>query len=92
VEEPGGRVIRGVLEEVSFISTERGTFRRLTIRDPQAVDRETGYVIQVLRSCYFSQVCHNGAVVSETELQAMRGSRLEIRFLADNACEIRVVS
>lgn len=90
--EPGGRVIRGILEEVSLISTERGTSWRLTTRDPQAVDRETEYVIEMLRSCYFNEVYLNSAVVSETELQAMRISRLEIRFLADNACEIRVVS
>lgn len=92
MEEPGGRVIRGVLEEVSFISTERGTFRRLTIRDPQAVDKETGYVIEMLRSCYFNEVYLNGAPLSEAQSQTMRGSRLEIRFLAENASEIRVVS
>ena len=92
MEEAGGRVIRGVLDEASFIASERGVFKRLTIREPQSVDKETGYVIEMLRSCYFHEVYLAGEAVSEAQLRGLRGSRLEIRFLADNASEIRVVS
>ncbi len=92
MEESGGRAVRGVLDEASFISTERGTFKRLTIRESQSLDRDTGYVIEMLRSCHFHEVYFNGEAVSEAGLRELRGSRLEIRFLAANASEIRVVS
>ncbi len=84
------RLIRGVLEEVAVVTTDKGCYKRLTIRQPRAVDEETGIIIQTLRSMYFSQVYLDGKPVSEVELSGMRGSRLEVHFLADNACQIRI--
>ena len=56
------------------------------------MDKDTGYVIEMLRSCYFHEVYFNGEAVSEAGIRELRGSRLEISFLADNASEIRVVN
>jgi hypothetical protein len=84
------RLIRGVLEEAAIVTTDKGSYKRITIREPKAVDDETGIIIQTLRSMYFREVYINGQPASEGELLAMRGYRLEIHFLADNTCEIRV--
>lgn len=92
MEEAGGRVIRGVLEEAALITTDKGSYQRLTIREPRAVDEETGLIIKTLRTLYFREVYRNGSPLSELELLALRGSRLEIRFLADNTAEIRIIS
>lgn len=69
---------------------DKGSYKRITIREPKAVDEETGIIIQTLRSMYFREVYTTGKPVSEIELLAMRGYRLEIHFLADNTCEIRI--
>jgi hypothetical protein len=84
------RLIRGVLEEAVTVTTDKGAYKRITIREPKAVDDETGIIIQTLRSMYFREVYINGKLASESELLAMRAQRLEIHFLADNTCEIRV--
>ena len=84
------RLIRGVLEEAVIVTTDKGSYKRITIREPKAVDDETGIIIQTLRSMYFREVYINGKPASESELLAMRAHRLEIHFLADNTCEIRV--
>jgi hypothetical protein len=78
------RLIRGVLEEAAIVTTDKGSYKRITIREPKAVDDETG------RSMYFREVYINGKPASESELLAMRGCRLEIHFLADDTCEIRI--
>ena len=91
MEQDGNRLIRGVLEEAAIVTTDKGSYKRITIREPKAVDDETGIVIQTLRSMYFREVYINGKPVSEDELLAMRAYRLEIRFLADNTCELRVI-
>lgn len=90
LRQDGNRLIRGVLEEAAVVTTDKGSYKRITIREPKAVDDETGIIIQTLRSMYFREVYINGKPVSEGELLAMRGCRLEIHFLADNTCEIRI--
>lgn len=90
MEQDGNRLIRGTLEEAAIVTTDKGCYKRITIREPKAVDDETGIIIQTLRSMYFREVYINGKPVSEGELLAMRAYRLEIHFLADNTCEIRI--
>ena len=90
MKQNGGRFIRGVLEEVAIVTTDKGCYKRITIREPKAVDEETGIIIQTLRSMYFREVYLNGKPVSEVELSGMRGYRLEVHFLADNTCQIRI--
>jgi hypothetical protein len=85
----GERLLRGVLDEAAIVATERGSFKRLTIREPRAVDEETGTIIQTLRSMYFREVYLGGEPISEVELLSMRGTRIEIRFLADDTADIR---
>jgi len=90
LRQDGNRLIRGVLEEAAVVTTDKGSYKRITIREPKAVDDETGIIIQTLRSMYFREVYISGKPVSEGELLAMRGCRLEIHFLADNTCEISI--
>ncbi len=89
--EEGNRFIRGVVDEATVITTDEGTYKRITVIAPRAVDEETGMIIKTLRSMYFREVYLSGEPVSEVELLALRGYRIEIHFLAGNTAEIRVV-
>jgi hypothetical protein len=89
--QEGERLIRGVFEEAAVITTAEGSYRRLTIREPRAVDEETGMIIKTLRSLLFSQVYRNGEPLSESALLSLRGNRIEIHFLPENIAEIRLV-
>jgi hypothetical protein len=89
--EEGNRFIRGVVDEAAVITTDKGTYKRITVIAPRAVDEETGMIIKTLRSMYFQEVYISGESVSEVELLALRGYRIEIHFLADNTAEIRIV-
>lgn len=89
--EEGNRFIRGVVDEATVITTDEGTYKRITVIAPRAVDEETGMIIKTLRSMYFREVYLSGEPVSEAELLALRGYRIEIHFLAGNTAEIRVV-
>jgi hypothetical protein len=89
MEGGGERLVRGVLDEAAIVATERGSFKRLTVREPRAVDEETGTIIKTLRSLYFREVYLAGEPASEVELLSMRGSRIEIHFLPDDTAEIR---
>ena len=77
--------------EAAVIDTENGPRKRVTIRDPQAVDEETGTIIKTLRSLYFNEIYRGGEVISEAELLAMRDSRIEVHFLPGDAAEILVI-
>jgi len=89
--EEGNRFIRGVVDEAAIITTDKGTYMRITVIAPRAVDEETGMIIKTLRSMYFREVYLSGEPVSEVELLALRGYRIEIHFLAGNTAEVRVV-
>ena len=89
--EEGNRFIRGVVDEATVITTDEGTYNRITVIAPRAVDEETGVIIKTLRSMYFREVYLSGEPVSEVELLALRGYRIEIHFLAGNTAEVRVV-
>jgi hypothetical protein len=89
--EEGNRFIRGVVDEASVITTDKGTYKRITVIAPRAVDEETGMIIKTLRSMYFQEVYISSEPISEDELLALRGYRIEIHFLAGNTAEIRVV-
>lgn len=89
--EEGNRFIRGVVDEAAIITTDKGTYKRITVIAPRAVDEETGMIIKTLRSMYFQEVYIHGEPVSEVELLALRGYRIEIHFLAGNTAEIRIV-
>ena len=89
--EEGNRFIRGVVDEATVITTDEGTYKRITVIAPRAVDEETGMIIKTLRSMYFREVYLSGEPVSEVELLALRGYRIEIHFLAGNTAEVRVV-
>ena len=89
--EEGNRFIRGVVDEATVITTDEGTYKRITVIAPRAVDEETGVIIKTLRSMYFREVYLSGEPVSEVELLALRGYRIEIHFLAGNTAEVRVV-
>jgi len=89
--EEGNRFIRGVVDEATVITTDKGTYKRITVIAPRAVDEETGVIIKTLRSMYFREVYLSGEPVSEVELLALRGYRIEIHFLAGNTAEVRVV-
>ena len=86
------RFIRGVVDEASEISTDEGTYKRITVVAPKAVDEETGTIIKTLRSLYFREVYISGKPVSEVELLALRGYRVEINCLADSTAEVRIIS
>jgi len=86
----GDRFIRGVLDEAAVIATDRGSYKRITIREPRAVDEETGTIIKTLRSMYFCEVYISGEPVSEVTLLSMRGHRIEVHFLTDDTAEIRI--
>ena len=90
-EQEAERRVRGVLVEGAAILSGAGACKRITIRDPKAVDEETGTIIKILRSMYFDEIYSRGEPVSEVELLAMRGSRIEIHFLPGNAAEIRIM-
>lgn len=83
--------MRGVVNEVSVITTDKGAYKRITVVAPRAVDEETGTIIKTLRSRYFREVFVSGKPVSELELAALRGYRVEIHCLADNTAEVRVI-
>jgi len=85
------KLVRGVLDEAAMITTAKGSYKRLTIREPRAVDEETGMIIKTLRSMLFSEVYLNGEPLSETELLSLRGNRIEIHCLPENIAEIRLV-
>jgi hypothetical protein len=89
--EEAGRFIRGVVDEASVITTDKGAYKRITVVAPRAVDEETGTIIKTLRSLYFREVYMSGQPVSELELLALRGYRVEIHCLADNTAEIRII-
>jgi hypothetical protein len=89
--EEGNRFIRGVVDEASVITTDKGTYKRITVIAPRAVDEETGMIIKTLRSMYCQEVYISSEPISEDELLALRGYRIEIHFLAGNTAEIRVV-
>jgi hypothetical protein len=89
--EEGNRFIRGVVDEAAIITTDKGTYKRITVIAPRAVDEETGMIIKTLRSMYFQEVYISGEPVSQVELLALRGYRIEIHFLAGNTAEIRIV-
>ena len=91
MEQKGDRFIRGVLDEAATVTADRGSYKRITIREPRAVDEETGMIIKTLRSTFFREVYLNAKPVSETELLSLRGNRIEIHLLADNTAEIRLV-
>ena len=86
----GDRFIRGILDEAAVVATDQGPFKRITIREPRAVDEETGTIIKTLRSMYFREVYIGGEPVSEVTLLAMRGHRIEVYFLTDDTAEIRI--
>ena len=87
--EEAGSFVRGVVNEASVITTDKGAYKRITVLAPRSVDEETGTVIKTLRSRCFREVFVSGKPVSELELLALRGYRVEIRCLADNTAEIR---
>jgi hypothetical protein len=89
--QEGERRVRGVLEEAAVINAAAESYWRLTIRDPRAVDEETGMIIKTLRSLIFSEVYRNGEPLSTAELLSLRGNRIEIHFLPENKAEIRLV-
>jgi len=89
MEATEDRFIRGVLDEAATVASERGSFKRITIREPRAVDEETGTIIKTLRSMYFREVYIAGEPASEVELLAMRGHRIEVHFLSDDTAEVR---
>jgi len=91
MEQEGERFVRGVLDGAAMVTTAKGSYKRLTIREPRAVDEETGMIIKTLRSMFFSEVYLNAEPLSETELLSLRGNRIEIHFLADDTAEIRLV-
>ncbi len=86
-----GRSIRGVVNEASLITTDKGAYKRITVVAPKAVDEETGTIINTLRSVYFREVYMSGKPISELELVALREYRVEIHCLADNTAEIRII-
>ena len=90
MEAEGDWFIRGVLDEAAIVAGDQGSFKRITIREPRAVDEETGTIIKTLRSMYFREVYIGGEPVSEVELLAMRGHRIEVHFLPDDTAEIRL--
>jgi hypothetical protein len=90
MEDTGERFVRGVLDEASVVTTERGSFKRLTIREPRAVDEETGTIIKTLRSMHFREVYLAGEPASEAALVAMRGQRIEVHFLPGDTAEVRL--
>jgi hypothetical protein len=50
------RFIRGVVDEASEINTDEGTYKRITVVAPRAVDEETGTIIKTLRrACIFGK-------------------------------------
>ncbi len=89
--EEGNQFIRGVVDEATVITTDKGTNKRITVIAPRAVDEETGMIMKTLLSMYFQEVCISGEPVSEVELLALRGYLIEIHFLAGNTAEIRIV-
>lgn len=42
--EEGNRFIRGVVDEATVITTDKGTYNRITVIAPRAVDEETGMI------------------------------------------------
>lgn len=92
MEQSADRFIRGVLDEAALVTTDKGSYKRITIREPRAVDDETGMIIKTLRSMYFREVYMESEPVSEIGLLSLRGNRIEIHFLADDTCEIRLVN
>lgn len=89
--EADNRFLRGVVDEAAVITTGKGAYKRITVVAPKAVDEETGTIIKTLRSLYFREVYMSGEPVSEVELLALRGYRIEIHLLADNTAEVRIV-
>jgi hypothetical protein len=89
MEATEDRFVRGVLDEAAIVASDRGSFKRITVREPRAVDEETGTIIKTLRSMYFREVYIAGEPASEVELLAMRGHRIEVHFLSDDTAEVR---
>jgi hypothetical protein len=89
--EEDNRFLRGVVDEATVITTDKGAYKRITVVAPRAVDEETGAIIKTLGSLYFREVYMDGKPVSEVELLALRGYRIEIHLLADNTAEVRII-
>jgi len=82
-----GSFIAGILDEASIVITDEGTYMKVTVVLEEGIADDIGE----RRTICSRKVFMNGRPLSEVQLLAMRGYRVEIRYLPGNTHEIEIL-